>query len=120
MTKKRFDSHGTEFSLWLREQKEIDSSIGFVTTNLDYIWCNFKTGKWMLIEEKRHGSSIKLYQKQIFDKINKLCQPDILYCGFHILVFQNTSPDDGKIWLDEQPITKDQLLDFLQFVGVMK
>ena len=120
MTKKRQDEHSTEFGLWLREQKEIDSSIGFVTTNLDYIWCNYKTGMWMLIEEKRHGGVVQLYQRQLFEKLDKLCRQDKLYCGFHTLVFQNTNPNDGKLWLDRQSITKDQLMDFLQFVGATR
>ena len=115
MTKSRYDEHSTEFGLWLREQPEIDSGLGFVATNLDYIWANYKTGEWMLIEEKRYGREPQLYQRQLFEKVDKLCRQDKLYRGFHILVFQHSNPDDGKIWLDEQPVTKDQLLDFLQF-----
>lgn len=115
MTRQRDDSHSTEFGLWLRNQSEIDSGLGFVTTNLDYIWANYKTGDWMLIEEKRHGSLLHLYQKQLFNKLDKLCQHDKLYHGFHTLVFQNTSPDDGAIWLDNKVVTKEQLLEFLQF-----
>ncbi len=114
-TRKRYDEHSTEFGLWLRRQNEIASSIGFIATNLDYIWCNYKTGEWMLIEEKRHGGILKLFQKQLFDRIDKLCRQDKLYHGFHILVFQNTNPDDGKIWLDGKVITKEQVLEFLQF-----
>ena len=115
MTKKRLDAHSTEFGLWLRDQKELDSSLGFVTTNLDYIWANYKTGEWMLIEEKRHNGKPALYQRQLFEKIDKLCQQDNLYYGFHILTFQNTSPDDGEMWLDGQSITNIQLFEFLQF-----
>jgi hypothetical protein len=114
-TKGRYDNHSTEFGLWLWEQSEIDSGFGFVATNLDYIWANYKTGEWMLIEEKRHGSSIKFYQQKLFDKIDKLCEADSLYYGFHKLVFENTSPDDGNIWLDGKLISKVELLQFLQF-----
>jgi len=53
MTKPRFDDKSTEFGLWLRNQKEIDSGLGYITSNLDYIWRNYNTGDWMLIEEKR-------------------------------------------------------------------
>ncbi len=115
MTKPRHDNHSTEFGLWLREQKEIDSSIGFVTTNMDYIWCNYKTGKWLLIEEKRHGRLIPFWQQQLFDRLDKLCRVDSLYCGFHKVVFENTNPDDGKTWIDGQLVTKDELFQFLQF-----
>ena len=117
MTRKRFDSHGTEFSLWLRKQKEIDSSLGFIATNIDYAWTNYKTGKWMLIEEKRYSSQPKFYQEKIFTTIDKACRNDVNYCGFHKLVFQNTGPDDGLMWLDDVVITKEQLIYFLTYFG---
>ena len=53
MTQKRRDGNSTEFGLWLREQPEIDSKYGYVTTNIDFFWCNYKSNEWMLIEEKR-------------------------------------------------------------------
>jgi hypothetical protein len=114
MTKRRFDTHSTEFGLWLREQNEIDSNLGFVATNLDFIWYNYKSGKWMLLEEKRHGGLIQFYQRALFNKIDKLCQRDSLYCGFHELVFENTNPSDGRMWLDGKAITVNELLKFLQ------
>lgn len=115
MTKPRYDSHSTEFGLWLREQEGIASGLGFVTTNLDYIWANYKTGEWMLIEEKRHGAMPKLYQRQLFNKVDSLCRADRLYKGFHTLVFQGTNPEDGKMWLDGKSISKEELSCFLKF-----
>lgn len=115
MTQKRYDQHGTEFGSWLREQPAIDSKLGFVASNIDYIWHNYKTGEWMLIEEKRYGTQVKLWQRQIFAVIHKAAKSDPNYKGIHLIVFENTSPDDGLIWLDHQLITKDQLLAFLRF-----
>ena len=115
MTKPRYDSFSTEFGLWLREQSSLDSSLGYVATNLDYIWYNYKTGEWMLIEEKRHKGEIKLYQRQIFGRIDKLCQADSSYKGFHQITFENTSPENGQIWIDGNLVSKTELLDFLRF-----
>jgi len=115
MTQQRRDDKSTEFGIWLRQQKDIDSSLGFVATNIDYLWRNYKTGSWMLIEEKRYGALIKPYQENMFKIINSACKNDPNYKGFHILKFINTSPDNGKIILDGNEITKDQLLSFLQF-----
>lgn len=115
MTRKRYDEHGTEFSNWLREQTDLDSSLGYVATNLDYIWYNYKTDAWMLLEEKRYGGLLKLYQKQLFNRLDKLCRQDKAYRGFHIIVFQNTNPDDGETWIDGENATKEDLLDFLRF-----
>jgi len=115
VTKKRYDNNSTQFGLWLREQACIDSHLGFVATNLDYIWCNYKTGQWMILEEKRYGASVKFYQKRIFDKIDKLCSSDSLYRGFHTIVFENTNPADGKIFIDNKEVNTVQLLHFLRF-----
>jgi hypothetical protein len=115
MTIKRHDNHSTEFGLWIRDQKEIGSNLGFITTNLDYIWTNYKTKDWMLIEEKRYYGYPKDWQWYIFLKLDKLSQQDIHYHGLHLLVFENTSPDDGKIWLDKKLITREELLNFLKF-----
>ena len=117
MTKKRYDKHSTEFGLWLREQPEIDSKLGFLATNVDYMWSNYKTGNWMLIEEKRYNSECKHWQRKMFAVINRVCRLDKRYKGFHLIVFENTSPEDGAIFLDKKKISKDELIKFLKFDG---
>ena len=115
MTRKRNDGHSTEFGLWLREQPQIDSKLGFVATNIDYMWSNYKTGQWMIIEEKRHGSDVRYSQREQFKVIHRACISDPLYHGMHLLVFENTSPSDGKIYLDRKEVTQKQLISFLRF-----
>lgn len=115
MTKQRNDSHSTEFGIWLRNQPEIDSKLGFLASNIDYCWTNYKTGDWMFIEEKRYNAGVKYWQHKLFALIHKACQRDQKYKGFHLIVFENTSPDDGKIFLNKKEITKDELIKFLMF-----
>ena len=115
MTRQRNDSHSTEFGLWLRQQPEIDSKIGFTVTNIDYLWLNYKSGLWMLVEEKRYGCKVRFPQDKMFSLIDKACKSDKNYMGFHIIIFEKTSPDDGKIWLDAEEIDKQQLIKFLHF-----
>jgi len=115
LTRQRYDSHSTEFGLWLRQQAEIDSSLGFVTTNVDYIWENYKTGEWMLIEEKRFMGVLSFSQKNQFNRLYKHINKDSKFKGFHLLQFENTNPDDGKVFLDHKEINKQELLDFLSF-----
>jgi hypothetical protein len=122
MTRQRIDNHSTEFGLWIRQQADIDSYKGYRNYNLDIIWWrkqgwNKTPEYWMLIEEKRYMSPVKGDQLLTFqwlhDKIKLLNDPT--YKGFYILQFENTSPDDGKIFLNEKEITKEQLLKFLKF-----
>ena len=115
MTQQRRDDNSTEFGLWTRQQDELDSDHGFVATNIDYVWRNYKTGEWMYLEEKRHGWMPKFYQVQTFMAVDKFAVFDPDYRGFHILVFTNTSPDDGSIWLDGDFVNRSDLVDFLRF-----
>ena len=115
MTQQRRDNHSTEFGVWLRKQREIDSGDGYTTTNVDYVWRDYKRDLWMLIEEKRYGYMPKPTQISIFKLLDSGAKNIANYRGFHLLVFIETNPDDGKIVLDGNEITRQELLTFLQF-----
>jgi len=115
MTKQRNDSHSTEFGLWLRVQPEIDSKLGYIATNIDYVWKNYKTGEWMIIEEKRYNSVVKEWQRKMFKMLHSVCRFDKNYHGFNLLVFEKTGPDDGHIFLNGNQISKEYLIKFLKF-----
>lgn len=124
MTTKRRDSHSTEFGLWLREQDEIDSELGFYATNIDYVWRRRTPNAWMYLEEKRHDARIPTWQRISFQIIHRSIV-DPSYRGFWCLFFEKTNPDDGKVWLCRLPATGDntkrheiseqQLIAFLRF-----
>jgi len=115
MTRKRNDSHSTEFGLWLRKQKRIDSKLGYSAINLDYIWRNYKTGEWLLIEEKRYMSNLTFPQKQTFKFIDMVAKSNPKYKGFFLIQFQNTNPDDGEIFINGKQSTVEDLFDLLIF-----
>ena len=114
MTRQRNDEHSTEFGIWLRNQAVIDSKLGYVTTNIDYLWQNYKTGDWMLMEEKRYGAKLTYSQTKLFQLLNEACLMNNRYRGFHTIVFEHTSPDDGRMWLDDKEVTSAELLLFLK------
>lgn len=117
MTKKANDkSIFSEFSLWLRKQPEIESSLGYACTNIDYLWRQWRYGKkWMLIEEKRHMAELSKSQKISFSLLHEACKSDPDYRGFHFLQFENTSPEDGKIYWDRKQVTREELINILRF-----
>jgi len=119
MTKKRHDLHSTEFGLWLREQPEIDSGLGYVATNIDYLWQNYKTGEWLLLEEKRYGALPSISQRKQFGHLDAALQGTPGYRGFYVLTFERTSPADGRMWLcrlgkQGQEVTQEELVGFLR------
>lgn len=120
MTQQRRDSHSTEFGLWLRQQKEIDSKLGFVASNIDYVWRNYKTGEWMIIEEKRYGKDCPQWQRDIFAMLHKAAQSDPKYLGFYFVKFEKTNPHDGKIWINNKLATPELLVKLLRFEWIKR
>lgn len=129
MTRQRYDNHGTEFGLWLRKQNEINSDLGFRASNIDFVWENAVTDKFILLEEKRYLAEPFYYQKKIFHILDESCKHDPNYKGFFILTFEKTSPEDGRIFLLKldksnwenrnlavlrKEISKEKLINFLK------
>ncbi len=117
MTRQCNDGVGTEFSHWLRKQPEIGSEYGFVANNIDYAWGNYKTGKWMLIEEKRHGRGLTYSQNQMFKKMHRAIN-DKNYCGFYLVVFEKTNIDDGGCEIKRLCAGDKGELDFCRSIAV--
>lgn len=129
MTRPRFDDQSTEFGLWLRRRSELDSSLGYIASNLDFIWMNYRTGLWMMIEEKRYQDTPEKRrnalskhcrkakaQRTVFEKIHSAAQHDPTYLGFHFVQFEKSCPEEGRIWWNRDEITKDKLVRRLQAV----
>ncbi len=138
-TRKRIDKHSTELGLWLREQKELDEELGYVYENLDYIGYQYLEGKVMLLEEKRLGVIRDLPQRVAHSIVDqamlfalrhmdfspyveaKRFLGKLVYYGYYVIRFENTSPDDGGITLFRPSenkvwqVTREQFLRFLQF-----
>lgn len=114
MTQQRRDNNSTEFGIWLRQQKALSSSLGYVGTNLDYIWENRLLGRWMLIEEKRNRAQPLFYQVRNFERIDRLCRRDPAYAGLYYVVFENTCPDDGRVWINKKLASAQTLMRLLK------
>lgn len=118
MTKQRIieDGKDSDFSAWLRNQPEIDSKAeGFITTDIDYLWRNYKTGEWMILEEKTHGATVPRWQGEFLQLIDKLGAHDKLYKGCFLVRFEKTSPENGRIMVNKKLLTKNEFIKFLRF-----
>jgi len=111
----------TEFSKWLRNNggygKPLSSSYdsGFVTTNVDYMWKNYRTGNFLLLEEKRERCLPTYAQWEMYKTLDSVLRNSDKYYGFHLLVFERSSPKDGRMYLDGNEFTELLLIKFLQF-----
>ena len=106
------------FSVWIRE-KLPDSKTGFMVTNQDWIFWNYKERKLMLIEEKTRKGNISPWFKRLIQEVlnpalTKYCkEAEIDYRGYHLVQFENESPTDGKIYLDYREVSEEELQAFL-------
>lgn len=127
---------GTPFLDWIRRQRGLESvSAGFVGTDIDLVWYNYKLARLMLLEEKRGTEEYRNSQRTTLSVLDQALSfafthpdftlytpeqclaipPRIRYFGRHVIRFERTSPDDGGIRIDGTPVTKDEFLRFLKF-----
>lgn len=124
--------HGTLFSLWLRDEERLKSEYGYVTTNLDFIWRDYKKNWLILIEEKIQNGDVTKVQEKTFFILDKALQlwsmislkfnlpGKIKYNGFYLIQFENESPDDSEwIKINGKKYDKSHLL-FLLHNGTLE
>jgi len=120
----QYNKRSLDFSIWIRENLP-DSNTGFCVTNQDWVFYNWKTKRLMLAEEKTNFGHVSSWFLRL---INEIIHPALLeYCpnhnidyrGYHIIKFENSSPNDGRISLDalgrnvKKIVTQEQLKLFL-------
>jgi hypothetical protein len=117
MTQQRVinDGKDTDFSAWLRRQPEIDSQKGFITTDIDYLWKNYKTGEWMILEEKTHGNIVPRWQGEFLQAVDNLGVNDGKFKGTYLVRFENTDPDNGRIMVNKKLLSRSEFISFLRF-----
>ncbi len=113
------------FGLQLRREPDIDSSLGYGATNLDYVWVKMKSWNpmvienYMLIEEKTNVNftehQISGFQDHIFKHLHNLLCKDPLYKGIHIIQFSKTTTDNGNVYINGGLVHKSTFLRFLRF-----
>ena len=116
----------TPFSHWLRALPDPLSSRVISNQNLDYIWHNYRESWLITIEEKRHGGSVPPAQQDTHYIIEQMLTASsglrvqtlrgirpIEYRGHYVIRFENTTPDDGRIWINDTQATKHDLLRLL-------
>lgn len=118
-TKQEFSGkRSLEFSSWIRKNLP-DSSTGFCVFNQDWVFWNWKTKKLMLCEEKMYMSKVstafgRLINEVIEPALKDFCpKKGVDFKGYFLIQFENTGPDDGKIFFNGNEVTKEVLINFL-------
>ena len=114
-TRQRQYHGGTQFTNWIRRVPELDSKeFGYTASDVDLVWSNFKTGQFMLIEEKRKMDKLYPGQISIFKNLHESIR-NPKYSGFHFIQFENSSPLDGKIFVNGLELLDNEFIQFFTF-----
>ena len=110
------------FMSWLREQRQLGSQAGYTANDLDCIWMDYKRCRVMLIETKRYRGTVSFQQRETLRVLHSALRAGMAggwtYGGCHLIQFERTSPDDGRIWIDGREVDKPALLRFLAFEAI--
>jgi len=110
-----------DFSGWIRE-KLPDSKTGFMVSDLDFIFYNYKTKKLMLVEVKTRKGKMRTWQERLFIMLDKLIKASaadfgIKYYGFKCIRFESTSFKNGRCVVDgivnRKVVTESELIKIL-------
>ena len=111
------------FSQWIRNNLPSSARPScFTVFDVDFVLRNYCTNRLALLEVKCKGRKPEGGQKltmELLDDIMRLGTQHRnkhhvkamhwTYCGYWLLQFENTSPDDGRIWLNGYELTAEQL-----------
>ena len=113
------------FSNWIRRNLP-NSETGFSVSDVDFMLWNWQRGGVMFVEVKTHGKQLSTGQLRQFRRLHDWITAGMKdsgwsYYGWIVITFENTSFDDGKVWVQNinmtQPIevTEARLIELLSF-----
>jgi hypothetical protein len=110
--------HDLYFSKWCREKLN-SSHDGQRVYDIDFCIWQKKYKKIMFIELKSHKSKPKDDQYLMFKLINSWIKKGInkewTYLGYNLITFENKTFEDGKCYLNNNEISEEELIKFLNF-----
>lgn len=103
-----------DFSGWVRKYLP-DSATGFLVSDLDFVFLDWQKKKLMLLEVKTRNADLKPWQQNLFAHLTRWIGNGIdsgwKFLGFHVLKFENTFFDDGKVWFDGKETDECNLIE---------
>ena len=111
-------AHDLYFSRWVRSNLR-DSYDNFRVYDIDFVLWDKKTREVRLLELKSFGKDVapdqKLMLKMFADTFSRGIADGWVYKGVHLLQFEKSSFEDGKVYLNKEEITEQELIKFLNF-----
>lgn len=106
-----------DIDTWIRQQMP-DSKTGFIASDIDMIFANYKTRRYCLIEFKCRMQAPGYSQKALLNEIHTQLRaaPRTAnfwkYCGLYLIQFEADRFNNGKVYLNGIETTETGLIDF--------
>ena len=97
-----------------------DSDNGFMVSDLDFVIYNYKSKKIIFLESKTYNKQISNWQRKLFEMLNRWIKngTDEGYqnLGFHLVTFEKSGFNDGKVFFDKKEVNEQELKQILSFL----
>jgi hypothetical protein len=104
------------FSQWIKDNLP-DSNAGYYVSDIDFVLYDTVTTRCMLVESKQYGKTMASWQRLLYDRLSSWLirgkDKGWEFYGYHVVTFENTNFDDGKVKFDGKEVTEQELIDYL-------
>ena len=122
MSKERINKNtNTDFSNYMYDYSKhnLKTNGSITITDVDFMYYNYKKRKFMLLEEKCKNDFPSQSQSSCLNLLDKFMSSgsheDYEYMGLHTIIFENTSPKNGKMTFDGIGIDEEKFHQIMNF-----
>ena len=105
------------FNTWLRDALP-DSSTGQMVSDIDFYIFNYKKKEHLIVETKTYNAPLKTWQEIMYSKLQRWVseggnKEGWKFKGFYLIQFEKTFFDDGKVYLNGEESSKEEIIETL-------
>lgn len=110
-----------DFSGWIRSN--LTGEKGYTVFDIDFVHRDYRRKLLQIVEVKVLKGKLTYMQERVIPEITSIFQAGIAagkpeagwrWMGYHVVQFENTSPENGRIEWDGKEITQEKLIELLE------
>ena len=110
-----------DFSGWIR--RNLTGREGYTVFDIDFVFRDYRRKLLQIVEAKTFRGKLTYLQERVIPDIDSIFEAGISagkpeagwrWMGYHVVRFENTSPENGRIIWDGKEITREKLIELLE------